>query len=62
MDAILAWMVLRPLQGGGEDRGWTCLIIVFEPEKAGSKADWRPVGQAAIEQDRVGGTAQNHAR
>jgi hypothetical protein len=44
---ILAWMVSGPYKAEGKTAA-DLFDIVFEPEKAGSKADWRPVGQAAL--------------
>jgi hypothetical protein len=44
---ILAWMVSGPYKVEGKSAA-DLFDIVFEPEKAGSKADWRPVGQAAV--------------
>ena len=45
--SILAWMVSGPYKVEGKT-GAELFDLVFEPEKAGSKADWRPVGQAAV--------------
>jgi HEAT repeat protein len=44
---ILAWMLSGPYKVEGKT-ATDLFDIVFEPEKAGSKADWRPVGQAAV--------------
>lgn len=44
---ILAWMVSGPYKLEGKT-GVELFDVLFEPEKTGSKADWRPVGQAAI--------------
>jgi HEAT repeat protein len=45
--SILAWMVSGPYKVEGKT-AQDLFDLVFEPEKAGSKADWRPVGQAAV--------------
>jgi hypothetical protein len=47
--AILAWMFSGPYKLEGKT-GMELFDLVLEPEKAGSKADWRPVGQTAINQ------------
>ena len=44
---VLAWMFSGPYRLEGKT-GAELFDLVFEPEKTGSKADWRPVGQAAI--------------
>ncbi len=45
--SILAWMVSGPFKSEGKT--WKELFdIEFEPEKAGSKADWRPAGQGTV--------------
>ena len=44
---ILAWMLSGPYKLEGKASA-DLFDLVFEPEKAGSKADWRPVGQAGI--------------
>src|ERR1035441_5437593 len=44
---ILAWVFSGPYKLEGKT-GTELFDIVFEPEKAGSKADWRPVKQAAV--------------
>jgi HEAT repeat protein len=44
---ILAWMFSGPYKLEGKTAA-ELFDLVFEPEKAGSKADWRPVGQAAV--------------
>ena len=45
--SILAWMVSGPFKQEGKT--WKELFdLVFEPEKAGAKADWRPVGQGIV--------------
>lgn len=46
--AILAWMLSGPYKMEGKT-GTELFDVVFEPEKAGSKADWRPVGQAGMD-------------
>jgi HEAT repeat protein len=45
--SILAWMFSGPYKLEGKT-GAELFDFVLEPEKAGSKADWRPVGQAAL--------------
>ena len=45
--SILAWVVSGPYKLEGKTAA-ELFNLVFEPEKAGSKADWRPVGQAAM--------------
>jgi HEAT repeat protein len=45
--SILAWMYSGPYKLEGKT-GAELFDLVLEPEKAGSKADWRPVGQAAM--------------
>jgi HEAT repeat protein len=47
--AILAWMFSGPYKLEGKT-GLELFDLVLEPEKAESKADWRPVVQAAINQ------------
>jgi len=47
--AILAWMVSGPFKLEGKT-GKELFDLVFEPEKAGSKTDWRPVGQGTVNQ------------
>ena len=44
---ILAWMVSGPYKVEGKTAA-DLFDIVFEPEKAGPKPDWRPVGQASL--------------
>jgi HEAT repeat protein len=45
--SILAWMVSGPYKVEGKT-GAELFDLAFAPEQAGSKADWRPAGQAAI--------------
>jgi HEAT repeat protein len=45
--SILAWMYSGLYKQEGKT-GAELFDLVLEPEKPGSKADWRPVGQAAI--------------
>jgi HEAT repeat protein len=45
--SILSWMVSGPFKLEGKT-GKELFDLVFEPEKAGSKADWRPVGQGTV--------------
>ena len=45
--SILAWMFSGPYKLEGKT-GAELFDLVLEPEKVGSKADWRPVGQAAL--------------
>ena len=45
--SILAWMYSGPYKLEGKT-GAELFDLVLEPEKAGSKADWRPVGQTAL--------------
>jgi len=45
--SILAWMVSGPYKLDGKT-GAELFDIEFAPEKAGSKADWRPVGQTGV--------------
>jgi HEAT repeat protein len=45
--SILAWMFSGPYKLDGKT-GAELFDFVFEPEKAGSKADWRPVGQGGM--------------
>ncbi|MCX6923859.1 MAG: HEAT repeat domain-containing protein [Verrucomicrobia bacterium] len=45
--SILAWMFSGPYRMEGKT-GAELFDLVLDPEKAGSKVDWRPVGQAAI--------------
>jgi HEAT repeat protein len=45
--SILAWVFSGPYKLEGKT-GAELFDLVFEPEKAGSKADWRPVGQGGI--------------
>ena len=59
--SILAWMVSGPYKVEGKT-GTELFDLVFEPEKAGSKADWRPVGQAAVNKTGLGGTEQDYGR
>jgi HEAT repeat protein len=45
--SILAWMLSGPYKLEGKS-ATELFDLVFEPEKPGSKADWRPVGQAGV--------------
>jgi hypothetical protein len=45
--AILAWLVSGPYKLEGKS-GKDLFDLVLEPEKAGAKADWRPVGQGSV--------------
>jgi HEAT repeat protein len=45
--SIVAWMLSGPYKLEGKT-GAELFELVFAPEKAGSKADWRPVGQAGV--------------
>jgi HEAT repeat protein len=44
---ILAWMVSGPFKSEGKTAA-DLFDMTFAPEKAGAKADWRPVGQATL--------------
>ena len=45
--SILIWVFSGPYKLEGKT-GVELFDLVFEPEKAGSKADWRPVGQGGV--------------
>ena len=52
----------RAPTGSRAKTGGSCLMLTFGPEKAGAKADWRPVGQAAISKTGLVGLGQNPGR
>lgn len=45
--AILAWMLSGPYKAEGKT-GTELFDVAFQPEQAGAKADWRPVGQTGL--------------